>query len=35
MDHGRVVEEGRHAELLAKGGFYTRVAKLQFGADVA
>ena len=34
MDHGRVVEEGRHAELLAKGGFYTRVAKLQFGADV-
>jgi ATP-binding cassette subfamily B protein len=35
MDHGRVVEEGRHAELLAKGGFYTRVAKLQFGADAS
>jgi ATP-binding cassette subfamily B protein len=35
MDHGRVVEEGRHAELMAKGGLYSRIAKLQFGADAA
>jgi ATP-binding cassette subfamily B protein len=30
MDQGRVVEEGRHAELVAKGGLYARFAKLQF-----
>jgi ATP-binding cassette subfamily B protein len=34
MDHGRVVEEGRHAELMAKGGLYSRIARLQFGADL-
>ena len=22
LDHGRVVERGKHAELYAKGGFY-------------
>ena len=31
MDAGRVVEEGRHAELVAKGGLYARLAELQFG----
>ncbi len=30
MDAGRVVEEGRHAELVARGGLYARLAKLQF-----
>ncbi|MHB8527992.1 MAG: ATP-binding cassette domain-containing protein [Caulobacteraceae bacterium] len=35
MDAGRVVEEGRHAQLLAKGGLYARLAKLQFGAKAA
>ena len=33
MDEGRVVEEGRHAELVARGGLYARLAALQFGAD--
>jgi ATP-binding cassette subfamily B protein len=32
MDQGRVVEEGRHADLVAKGGLYAHLAELQFGA---
>ncbi|MGH6992028.1 MAG: ATP-binding cassette domain-containing protein, partial [Caulobacteraceae bacterium] len=35
MDRGSVVEEGRHAELLARGGLYARLAKLQFAAKAA
>jgi len=30
MDGGRIVEEGTHASLVAKGGIYARLAKLQF-----
>lgn len=30
MDQGRVVEEGRHADLLAQGGLYARLHALQF-----
>ncbi len=30
LDKGRVVEEGSHASLVAKGGLYARLAKLQF-----
>jgi subfamily B ATP-binding cassette protein MsbA len=29
LDEGRVVEEGRHAELLSKGGLYARLWKAQ------
>ena len=35
MDHGRIVEEGRHAELAAAGGLYARLADLQFGGLAA
>jgi ATP-binding cassette, subfamily B, bacterial len=30
MEDGRVVEEGTHQALVAKGGLYARLAKLQF-----
>jgi ATP-binding cassette, subfamily B, bacterial len=33
MDDGRVVEEGPHAQLVAQGGLYARLAELQFRAD--
>jgi subfamily B ATP-binding cassette protein MsbA len=34
MDQGRVVDEGRHDELLARGGLYASLYKLQFaGGD--
>ncbi|MGV6872607.1 ABC transporter transmembrane domain-containing protein [Pseudochelatococcus sp. B33] len=32
MDRGRIVEEGTHATLVADGGLYARLARLQFGA---
>ncbi|NML06028.1 ABC transporter transmembrane domain-containing protein [Sphingomonas sp. G-3-2-10] len=30
MDDGKIVETGTHAELVAKGGLYARLASLQF-----
>ncbi|RVC66559.1 ABC transporter, partial [Mesorhizobium sp. M2A.F.Ca.ET.046.02.1.1] len=32
MEGGRIVEEGTHQSLVAKGGIYARLAKLQFEA---
>ena len=33
MEHGRVVALGSHAELMAEGGLYARLAALQFDVD--
>ena len=33
VDKGRVVESGSHAELVARGGLYARLAQLQFAGD--
>jgi ATP-binding cassette, subfamily B, bacterial len=33
MEHGRIVEEGTHASLVAAGGLYARLAKLQFAQN--
>ncbi|ABD09173.1 ABC transporter, ATP-binding/permease protein [Rhodopseudomonas palustris HaA2] len=32
MENGRIVEQGTHAQLVARGGLYARLAKLQFEA---
>ena len=32
LDHGRIVEQGSHTELLATGGAYARLPALQFTA---
>jgi subfamily B ATP-binding cassette protein MsbA len=33
VDRGRIVESGRHAELLARGGFYARLYAMQFAGQ--
>ena len=30
MDHGDIVEQGKHEELLEKGGFYSNLYNSQF-----
>jgi ABC-type multidrug transport system fused ATPase/permease subunit len=30
MDRGRIVESGKHAQLLAHGGLYARLYETQF-----
>jgi len=32
LDRGRIVDVGTHAELVAKGGLYADLARLQFAA---
>jgi subfamily B ATP-binding cassette protein MsbA len=34
LDHGRIVEEGTHAELLTRGGLYARLYQRQFRDDL-
>jgi len=33
MDEGRIVDEGTHRALMARGGLYARLAELQFNAE--
>ncbi len=33
LDEGRLVEEGTHSELLARGGLYAHLYQTQFGAE--
>jgi subfamily B ATP-binding cassette protein MsbA len=35
IDRGRIVERGRHGELLAQGRTYSHIARTQFPADAA
>ncbi len=35
MEGGRIVDAGTHAELVARGGLYARLAAMQFGVDEA
>ena len=35
LDQGRLVEQGRHGELLARGGLYAHLYETQFGGHVA
>lgn len=35
LDHGQIVEQGTHDELIAKDGFYAVLHKTQFAADTA
>jgi ATP-binding cassette subfamily B protein len=35
MEHGRVVDVGAHAELVARGGLYARLAAMQFDLEGA
>ena len=34
VDEGRVVDQGRHADLIARDGLYAKLARLQFHAGI-
>jgi ABC-type multidrug transport system fused ATPase/permease subunit len=33
MHHGRLVEQGSHSDLLAKGGIYEKLYRLQYSGS--
>ena len=33
MNEGKIIEQGSHEELLAKGGFYSKLYNSQFQAS--
>ena len=33
LDHGQIIETGRHDELLARGGLYAELYTTQFSTD--
>ena len=33
MEQGRVVEQGRHADLLAQGGIYAQLHRIQYASS--
>ncbi len=35
LDHGRIVDQGTHAQLIRAGGLYARLAELQFSLEAA
>ena len=35
IEGGRIVDQGRHDELLGRGGLYGRLAELQFNLERA
>jgi ABC-type multidrug transport system fused ATPase/permease subunit len=35
LDRGRIVESGKHAQLLARGGLYARLYETQFAPEDA
>lgn len=35
LERGRIVESGRHAELLAADGLYAKLYRMQFAAERA
>ena len=35
LDEGHVIDQGRHEDLLRRGGLYARLAELQFNLERA
>ena len=35
LEHGRILEQGKHEELIRSGGLYQRIYEIQSGAEEA